>query len=142
MAGKKRPSKTLKLTFADGELEGLVARMRTPSLAVFLSFGEMQNLDTVGADVDQVRGILKPVADHLIDWNLEQNDDDPEPGKPIPPDIDGLMWLGLEESLTLMTAWMDGVASVPAPLAERSSAGSSPQAPPLPMEPLSESRVS
>lgn len=142
MAGKKRPSKTLKLTFADGELAGLVVRMRSPSLEVFLSFGDLKDLDTEDTDMDSIKQTLQPVADHLIEWNLEQNDDDPQPGKPIPATMSGLLQLGLEESLELMTAWMDGVASIPAPLDRLSKGGSSPLEASLPMEPLSASQVS
>lgn len=140
--GKKRPSKTLKLTFADGELEGLVVRMRSPSLEVFLSFGDLKDLETEDTDMDSIKQTLQPVADHLIEWNLEQNDDDPEPGTPIPATMAGLLQLGLEESLELMTAWMDGVAAIPVPLDRLSKGGSSPLEASLPMEPLSVSQVS
>ncbi len=142
MAGKKRPSKVFRLTFADGELEGLVVRMRAPSIEVFMEFGDMQNLEAEDMQMEEIKELIRPVADHLIDWNLEQNDDDPEPGKPIPADMSGLLQLGLDETLELMMAWIDGVASVPTPLDRQSKGGSPLLEASIPMEPLSESQVS
>ncbi len=140
--GKSRPSRVLKLTFEDGELEGLVARMRSPSIGTFLAFGELGDVVEGEHSMEEIKTMLAPVAEHLIEWNLEQNEDDPEPGAPIPATMEGLLWLGLSEALELMSSWMDSVASVPLPLDRLSKGGKQHLEASIPMEPLSQSQVS
>lgn len=132
--GKKRPSKILNLQFVDGDLEGLEVRMKSPPIQVFLSLSSMADLGTEDITMEGLKGLLQPVVDHLLSWNLEENDDDPNPGAPISADMDGLLSLGMESALEIMSAWIDGVAGVATPLDRLSKDGSPSLVASLPME--------
>lgn len=127
--GFREPS-TITLTFEPGdEYHGLEARMRGMSIADWL---QASGLD--GSDGDDAATTMKRFYDALVSWNLEDED-----GTPIPvidaPNRDSRMIRRLNN------AWIETLTGVHKadPLPEPSPSGGTSPAPPIPMNPVSES---
>jgi hypothetical protein len=130
--GFREPS-TITLVFEPGdEYHGLEARVRSMSIAAWL---QSSGLD--GGDGDGPAATIQRFYDHLVSWNLED-----ENGQPVPvtdaPNRDSRMIRRLNN------AWMDALTGVHKadPLPEPSNSGETSPAPPIPMAPLSQSQAS
>ncbi len=136
--GYKYPGKLFVLKFAEGEHEGLIVKVKSLPIGQFLEMAGMAK--RISGSEDQKRDfdpssmkeMFELFAKCLHSWNLEDEDD-----QPIPATKDGLYALDLDFVLTLILAWMDGVAGVSGPLGRKSTDGEKPDpAASLPMAPL------
>lgn len=126
--GFKREAPTYKLVFEDDEFDGLVVRAKSLPLGAMLAFQALQ--EKAGKEIEAATEVLRRFADVLIDWNLEDEDD-----QPVPCDFDGLASQDLPFIMKIVEAWMNAVASVPkASLPGSNSAGTSALEPSIPME--------
>lgn len=134
--GYKR-AKTVRLTWADGEFEGLEVRARRVSIAKFLELSPLlEDLGQLGAgDVAEMRGLFLEVGKLLVSWNVEDEDT----GEPVPCTPEAFLEQDLGFVTAIITAWAEHIAGVPAPLVEPSPSGGPSLEASLPMEPLLES---
>lgn len=140
-----------------GQVEDLVVRARSAPIGTFLDLvenGDLQGLDfgRVTAETVQqaqkasgaARGMMTQFANLIESWNLEEPEVD-EGGRPtgqlrpVPPGPEALLALDSQLVATLITEWMQALASVSPGKATKSNGGAPPQAASLPMEPLSAS---
>ena len=121
--GFRHQAKTFLLTFDDPELQGLEVRCSS------LSIGELND--------DDIK-LFESFANHLISWNLEDENGDPIPTtlKAIEdyPDIDFVT--------SMANAWMNAVIGIDDELGKGSPSGEPFPEGSLPMEPLSSSLAS
>jgi hypothetical protein len=130
--GFREPS-TIKLVFEPGdEYHGLEVSVRSMCIAAWL---QSSGLD--GGEGDGAAATIKRFYEHLVSWNLEDDN-----GQPVPvtdaPNRDSRM------IIRLSNAWMDALTGVHRadPLPEPSSSGETSPEPPIPMAPLSVSQAS
>lgn len=140
--GYKR-KKTFKLTWADGEFEGLEVRVRSMSVERFLELGPLLEAADMGSfsteDIEGMRGLFREFSTVLVEWNLEDEDTD----EPVPCTFEGFMAQDLRLVGEVISRWAQHIAGVPAPLEQPSPSGEqSPVELSLPMEPLSPSLAS
>lgn len=119
---------------SDSELDGLVLRMKSPSMAVFFQFSD---IDIKSMTPSSMRVIFEPMAEHMLSWDMEEED-----GTPVPCNLQGLLSLEMLHVLEIMTGWIDAAASVSVPLGQPASSGSPSLEASIQMEPLSENRAS
>lgn len=114
---------TFKLTFTDPEHEGIEVRVRATSFGERmriwqgLSPEEGEPFEARKAKMDELHDLF---VEHLVDWNLVEEDD---AETPIPATIEGLHSLEPEFMGTIIGVWQMGRAAVPAPLAQPSTGG-------------------
>ncbi len=120
--GYKAPGKVFVLRFADGEHEGLVVRVKSLPIGQFLPLMQLSSaLDSENPDYAGALRLFEVFADCLVSWNLTDEDDND-----VPADLTGVNSLDLNFGLDLVKTWLGGIATVPAPLAPKSPAGSAP----------------
>jgi len=134
--------RTFKLKFADEEMDGLEVRARSASMERYLEIAQIQDaIDEAdspsAAEYDVIRRLGAQLAEHLVDWNLQEED-----GTPVPCTADGLMSQDMLFVYAIVEAWMEAAAGVSAPKAQNSNGGPPSVEASLPMEPLSPSRAS
>jgi len=115
------PSTVYTLDFPEGdELHGLTVTAKSVSVGTFLRLARLQ--DTAGGSgveaIAAVDGLFDAFGKSLREWDLQDDD-----GQPVPATADGLRTLELRHAMSVIAAWMGGMAQVPAPLAETSPAG-------------------
>lgn len=140
-------TKTVKLTWADGELAGLEVRARRVSIAKFLDLGPV--LDGIDADgmegLAGVRDLALEFGKILVSWNLEDEVEDDEGNvSVVPVPCTPTEFLNQDIALVkaIIDAWAEHIAGVAAPLGEPSSSGDQSLEESLPMEVLSPSLAS
>lgn len=116
--------RTFELDFAGTDLHGAIIKMRSTSIG--------QLLDFVSPEVEtrrqEVEVQLKVLADHVVSWNLEDDNG------PVPITPEGLR--SLEEPVIELIGeeWMKATRGITAPLDHRSSGGAKPAEESIPME--------
>lgn len=123
--GFKREKKVYHLTFETPDLAGFECYVKGTTLEQFIGITALsETLKTEeGRTEANIRKQFTVIADHLQSWNLEDDDG------PVACDYDGLKAQDFDFVMAIMMAWMASIASVPAPLAERSPSGeTSPEA--------------
>lgn len=137
--GYKR-AKTVKLTWADGEMAGFEVRIKRVSIERFLELGPL--LDSIDADgMDGLQGVRDLVLEFgtiLASWNLEDEDT----GEPVPCTSEEFLRQDLGLVKAVVDAWAQSIAGVAAPLDGRSPSGGQSLEESLPMEVLSPSPAS
>lgn len=135
--GFKATVKTYLVRFAEGhEYHGAEARLSG------MRYGEWEvaaGLDGGEGDTNGAARVARFV-DHLISWNLEDED-----GKPVPTTMDAVKQLDHDLVTALNNAWVQTLLGVhdADPLPESSPSGEpSPEASAIPMAPLSPSLAS
>lgn len=136
-AGYRRPKKTYRLVFEDPDMAGLVVRVRSVPLGGFLDLvfladvaERMLTAGGLGADdLGRIRGLFAGFASALVEWNLEDDD-----GKPVTPDLDGVLAQEPDLILSICVAWIQAVVGVRRPLERPSSDGAPPEEAQIPME--------
>lgn len=123
----KEPKRTATFAF-EGDFEGIEVKCRLDvPIDLFLSFMEA---DSSNAEV--VRGAYRRFGDEvLIEWNLEDDDD-----QPIPANGDTLLERTPRFASLLLTHWREAAAEISAPLGQRSTNGARSPAPSIPMASL------
>lgn len=141
MAGYKRKRTIYRLKFEDPEMEGLVVDATGANIEEFMAIAELQDLAEGGVELttenltrvaDATSRIKILLADHLVAWNLEDDDD-----VPVPATLAGVKAQEDEFILDIAMAWMDAVGGADAPKEPPSNGGSPSLAASIPMEPLS-----
>lgn len=148
MAGGYTVKKTIfRLKFADEEFAGCQVRVRASSVAELIALSsEITDLRLDGSwsnDMSQhVELLMETFAEKLVDWNLEEeNEEDPEgEGTPIPATLAGLHGLEISVVVRLLASWLTGSAGVAPDLSEGSESGEPSLEASIPMEPLSPSQ--
>ena len=121
--GFKHHAKAFTLVFDDPDLEGLVVKARSMSLA------ELND--------DDLR-VYESFANALVSWNLEYED-----GRPVPMTLEALENYPDVAFISGMTeAWFKAVTAVDDELGKDSTSGKSYPEGSIPMEPLSLSQAS
>lgn len=119
--GYKR-TKTYRLVFEDPEFEGLEVRAKSVPTGSFLKITELMDLGGsegfTSDDMDKIRDLFGTFAGALIDWNLEDDDD-----QPVPATLDGLLSQDLDFVLQIIKAWMEAVTTPPESLGKGSPSG-------------------
>ncbi|MGW0587466.1 hypothetical protein [Streptosporangium sp. NPDC002607] len=139
--GYKR-KKTFKLTWADGEFDGLEVRARSISVERFLEFGPLLEGGLSGGftakDIEEMRELFREFSTVLVDWNLEDEDTD----EPVPCTFEGFIGQDIAFVREIISTWAEHIAGVAAPLEQPSPDGEPSLEESLPMEVLSPSPVS
>ncbi len=133
--GYRKKNKNVVLKFAeDHDLYGLEVRLRGMNIGEYLAFTGYD-----GGDGETVAGLIARFGEHLLSWNLEEED-----GTPVPATPDAVQQQEHELILALANAWTDALAGVHKadPLSESSPSGELSPVASIPMEPLSESLAS
>jgi len=136
MAGYKAKIRTLHIRFEAGhEHHGAEARVRGMSYGEWESATGLDGGEGDGNGADSV----KRFANHLVSWNLEDED-----GKPIPPTLEAIKTIDHSLVGALNNAWIQAVVGVhdADPLPETSPSGEPSLVESVPMEALSPSLAS
>jgi len=134
--GFKAKLKTYLVHFDEGhEFHGVEARLRGITYA---EWEEMTGLDGGDGDDNAAKSVQR-FADHLISWNLEDEQD-----LPVPTTLDGAKSLDHDLVAALNNAWIQTLTGVhdADPLPESSPSGGPSLVESVPMEALSESLAS
>ncbi|MEI5100292.1 hypothetical protein RB200_19415 [Streptomyces sp. PmtG] len=129
--GYKAKRKTTTLQFEPGhDLYGLEVRLRGMNIGEYLRFTGYD-----GGDGETVSGLIQRFGEHLVSWNLEEED-----GTAIPATQDSVQQQDHDMVLALANAWMQALAGVhdADPLPESSPSGEPSLAASIPMAELSE----
>lgn len=130
--GFKRPQ--MKLVFNDDELFGLEVTAKRISIRRVFKLSALADMGQKLEEMEeQFNELLTNLVPCLIRWNLEDEDD-----RPVPLTVDGLKDQDLPLVLSIVEALIDASAGVPGPLDRTSSGGTPSEAPPIPMEDLSD----
>jgi len=134
--GYKAKLKTYLVRFDEGhEYHGAEARLRG------MTYGEWEQVTGLdGGEGDENGGAsVRRFVDHLISWNLEDDD-----GKPLPMTMDAVKTIDHDLVAALNNAWVQTLIGVHDgdPLPESSPSGGPSLAASVPMEALSESLAS
>lgn len=134
------PRTVYRLDFEGTDLDGLEMRMRGGKLASAFASAGLVGIDesnATAADVQLMLSQYQELADHIIEWNCED-----EAGNPVPADIEGLKALELRYVRIIAEAWQRAQVNVPGPLPQHSSSGRLPDVPSVPMAPIPASLAS
>jgi hypothetical protein len=133
--GYKAKIKTYKVCFDAGhDYHGAEARLSG------MSYGEWEQAAGIdGGKGDNAAETVKRFVDHLIEWNLEDED-----GQPLPTTSEAVRGVDKDLIAALNNAWIQSLIGVHAadPLPESSPSGEPSQVESIPMEALSESLAS
>jgi hypothetical protein len=127
---RRSPVKVLRF---DGDLAGLVIRVRVMAVGALQEL--LTKLDEL-SNVESMPYIARSLADHLIGWNIDDED-----GNPVPATYEGILSLAPAELGKIGHTWMKSLAGavpVDSPLEDSSPSGvpSAGKEPELPMESL------
>lgn len=127
MSGHKHSKTTYELVFTEGDMAGLLIRVKSLSVGDLLKVSKMAAaMGGSEANLSEVSEIFRVFADCLVSWNLE--DDIGE----VPSDYDGVIAQDLDFVMKIVTAWMEKVGGGVDPTSQGASNGgaTSPAAPP------------
>lgn len=135
------PKKTVyRLDFEGTDLDGLEVRMRGGKLGQVFDFAGLVGIDesnATAADVQLMMSQYQELADHIIEWNCEDED-----GNPVPATLEGLKTLELRYVNMISQAWQKAEVDVPGPLPSGSPSGRLPDLLEIPMTMIPESLAS
>ncbi|MFG2913360.1 hypothetical protein ACGF0D_10775 [Kitasatospora sp. NPDC048298] len=131
--------KAYRLVFQDADLAGLEVTARSLNTGQFLEFqaARLRQASGGAAAEPATQTMLQMLADAIVSWNAQDED-----GRPIPPTMDGLCGLELDFNMAIISAWMDAINGVPAPLSGTSAGGQPSVEASIPMDVPSASPVS
>ena len=125
----------------DHELAGLEMRARAIPLREYLELDSIisgralpERFTTADEAIDWVFGRF---ASALVSWSLHDRE-----GRPVPPDLDGVMSQDREFVMIVLRDWIEALRTVAAPLPKPSPASERSAEASIPMESLSASPVS
>lgn len=132
--GYQRP--TLKLIFADEEMEGLEVRARRLSVEELLHIFGMADAEHLASNptaerVERADQLLAALAATLLSWNLEDRD-----GVPVPLTVEGLRTQDMPLIVAVRSALLDASTGVSRPLPPASPDGEPSLEESIPMEVL------
>lgn len=135
MSGYRPKRKVYDLDFSDHpdpDMHGLRVKLR------HVDTGQALALDAALEEGGEggIKAMLDIFAAQLIEWNVEGDEG------PVPVGLDGVMAQELDFNLTVINAWREAIAGVPAPLDSASPDGGPSLEASIPMEVPSESLAS
>jgi hypothetical protein len=135
MGGFRLEPKQYNLVFEDPALDGLQVQLTGMSLGQALEFDTLRLAPWAGVEdnAKRARATAETIAAHLVGWNLVEQD-----GSPTPLTADGLLSHDGDVQRAIVTAYVQAVRGVPAPLDSESTPGEGVES--LPTETLSPSR--
>jgi hypothetical protein len=136
MGFRREPRKYL-LRFEDPDLEGFEIVMKSLSVEEFLKLTGYFTAYQQETGNEAAEALLGMFAKSIDRWNLED-----ENGAYVPATLEGVQGQELAFIMQILTAWMESMAGVPAPLPDGSNGSAPYPAASLPMEPLSPSHLS
>jgi hypothetical protein len=110
-------AKTAVLAFKGSFYEGAEVRVR-----LNVPLGTVLEISILGAqgDPDSLKRAMRLFGEHaLLEWNLVD-----EAGDPIPASADGMLAIDAGLAALIISEWTQAVRSVPRPLSEPSTSGS------------------
>ena len=125
----EEPAETIRLVFEDPAYAG--AEVVCNAQAEMGTYFELARLAESETSEDSERALRKFAEAVLVEWNVSKG------GELLPANADGLMRLSPKFATLIMTSWLKAVATVPAPLASESNAGSTTGLASIPMVTLS-----
>lgn len=131
--GFKPERKGYRLRFQGTDLDGLVVTMRGMAIGMFLEIAELSDINPerfTKDDLPMIRRLFELVAEHLMDWNLLADDDEP-----VPATLAGILTQEVPLVFTVVEQWMKAVGDVPGPLPQTSTDGRPLAVAQLPMDP-------
>lgn len=134
------PRTVYRLDFEGTELEGLEVRMRGGKLATVFDTVQLIGVTEENATASDAKLALaqyKEMADHLIDWNVTD-----ENGRAVPATLKGLKSQETRHVNMIAAAWQRAQVDVPGPLPRNSSPSPTPDLPMIPMESIPASLAS
>lgn len=117
--------KRYKLTWADGDLEGLEVLMRPATLGQMMEAQKMRDLadpDSGVTDMAAMEPVFRWLAEMLISWNVEDDDD-----QPVPATYEGIIAQDPDLIFGILNEFQQRITRVPRPLP--SGSGSTPESP-------------
>lgn len=119
------PKKTIyRLDFEGTDLDGAEVRMRASSLGLAFDVVGLIGVDEDNATPEDIERALQQyveLADHLVSWNLDDDN-----GDPLPADLEGLKTLEIRYVRMIAEAWQRAQVDVPGPLPSGLSNGQQP----------------
>lgn len=105
--GYKPKRKIYTLEFEGDDYKGLEVKIRG------LNTGQVMDIDTARGDGGDgaIVTMLKLMADQLVEWNVEDDDN-----QPVPTTFEGVRSLDIDFNWAVIDAWQNAAAGVPAPL--------------------------
>lgn len=131
--GFEKKHRIYDLDFTGTGLEGLTLKARgmtmREALDVGATFDVLNEIKEKVTEEQKVRihEALDFFASRIVEWDLEED------GVPVPVSGGALLDLDLTDTMLALAAWQDAVTDVPAPLEQRSNAGSKWEGEPIPM---------
>ena len=121
--GYKRKVKHYVLQFEDDELEEFECVCGSLSVDEFIEItGLAGRLTARDTETDEVQRLFDILAEKIIRWNLEDDDD-----KPVPHDAETLRKQDFDFIMAIQMAWMSAMADIAPPLPDGSSNGGTSQ---------------
>lgn len=119
MAGFRRKRKIYKLDFTGTDYEGLEVRVGSLTTGEFLELIQVSAPSQDNSEGNnETERMLTFLAKHLISWNLLDEED-----QAVPTTFAGLLTSDLELNQLIISAWIDAIGGVTAPLEKNSTAG-------------------
>lgn len=115
--GYKRNKTIYTLDLSDTEDAGLTVKMTGLSIGKLLELDKVQQESSEGSNDETVR-LLKEFADHLLFWDLEDDN-----GKPVPTTLKGVHSQDLDFILMLINKWLECLLGTPKELGKGSNSG-------------------
>lgn len=138
--GFKPPRTVYRLDFEGTDLDGLEMRMRGGKLAQVFATVQLVGVtddNMTASDVAIAMSQYQDLADHIIEWNYVNENDDP-----VAPDLEGLKSLEVRHVQMIAAAWQKAQVDIPAPLPHASSSSPATELSSIPMETLPASLAS
>jgi hypothetical protein len=110
--------KRYKLTWADGDLEGLEVVMKPASLGEMLNAEKLRDLAAEGASIAQLEPLFRWFAGMLVSWNVEDDDD-----QPVPATYEGVLTQDVDLIYAIVGEFTSRVTQAPPPLPDVSPPG-------------------
>lgn len=113
--GKRRDPRKYKLTFADGDYEGLHVTLRSVTIRELRDMRAVNDEEDPSAVTERLAGVI---AAHLVEWDREDED-----GRPLPPTLESLLDEEPDLIHSIVGEWTQAIAGVSAPLESGSDSG-------------------
>jgi hypothetical protein len=129
--GFKAKKKLYRLIFTDEDMDGLEVTMTSVPMGDLL---KLQQLDPkrAASDPEEFRELLQIFAGAMLDWNLEDDAD-----QPVPITVDAFLKQDIDFIFEIITQWSTAVSGVSAPLDGGSTSGANALEASMPMDTLS-----
>lgn len=132
MAGFRRKRKIYKLDFTGTDYEGLEVRVGGLTTGEFLELIQVSAPSQSSTDNNETERMLKFLAQHIISWNLLD-----EEGQDVPTTFEGLLTSDLDLNQVIIGAWVEAISGASGPLEKPSTSGENMLVESIPMTALS-----